>query len=140
MQNIFSRLARFIPVSMVALVLGGSLSLVAPAFAPKAHAVETITADDLLPTEFSDNVGLGQGDLRETIGKVIQVALSFLGIVAVCIVLWGGMRWMTAGGSEEKVKEAQKIMIAGMIGLAIILSAWAITSFVVTQLVSATTE
>lgn len=140
MQNIFSRLARFIPVSMVALVLGGSLSLVAPAFAPKAHAVETITADDLLPTEFSDNVGLGQGDLRETIGKVIQVALSFLGIVAVCIVLWGGMRWMTAGGSEEKVKDAQKIMIAGMIGLAIILSAWAITSFVVTQLVSATTE
>jgi hypothetical protein len=140
MQNIFSRLARFIPVSMAALLLGGALSVSVPAFVPVAHAVESITADDLLPSEFSDNVGLGQGDLRETIGKVIQVALSFLGIVAVCIVLWGGMRWMTAGGSEEKVKEAQKIMVAGLIGLAIILSAWAITSFVVTQLVSATTE
>lgn len=140
MTNLFSRLARLVPVSLVALVLGGALSVAAPVLVPKAHAVDTITADDLLPTEFSDNVGLGQGDLRETIGRVIQVALSFLGIVAVCIVLWGGMRWMTAGGSEEKVKDAQKIMIAGLIGLAIILSAWAITSFVVTQLVSATTE
>lgn len=140
MSTLFSRFMRLVPMSLTVLVLGGALSFATPALTPRAYAVETITADDLLPTEFSDNVGLGQGDLRETIGKVIQVALSFLGIVAVCIVLWGGMRWMTAGGSEEKVKEAQKIMIAGLIGLAIILSAWAITSFVVTQLVSATTE
>jgi Zn-dependent protease with chaperone function len=70
--------------------------------------------------------------------NIINVALSFLGIIAVVIVLIGGFKYMTSGGSEEKTTEARKLIVSGIIGLAIILSAWAITSFVVSRLVGAT--
>ncbi len=83
---------------------------------------------------------LGKKDLRETAGSIINVALGFLGVVAVVVVLIGGFQYMTAGGSEEKVGKARKWIISGIIGLAIILSAYAITSFVVTNLISATTD
>lgn len=101
---------------------------------------DPLTASELLPSEFGDATGLGQGDLNETIGAIIRAALGFLGVVAVCIILFGGFKWMTAGGNEERVDEARKLIIAGIIGLAIILSAYAIATFVIDQLVGATTS
>lgn len=83
-------------------------------------------------------IGLGTRDVRVTIARIINVALGLLGIVAVVIVLSGGFRWMTAGGDEGKVDEAKKLITAGVIGLAIILSAYAIAQFVITSLISAT--
>lgn len=99
----------------------------------------TITANDLLSDNFTNATGLGQGDLDETIGAIINAALGFLGVIAVVIILFGGFKWMTASGNEEKVGEARKLIIAGIIGLAIILSAYAIASFVIKELISATT-
>ncbi|MDP2684453.1 MAG: hypothetical protein Q8P20_05350 [bacterium] len=81
---------------------------------------------------------LGNQDLRTTIASIINVALSLLGIIALVIVLYGGFKWMTAGGNDEQVGEARKIIVAGIIGLAIILSAFAISSFVLNKLGSAT--
>jgi len=81
---------------------------------------------------------LGTNGLRETIASIINVALSLLGIVAVVIILIGGFTWMTAGGNEENVESAKKRIIAGIIGLAIVLSAYAISSFVITSLGKAT--
>ncbi|MBU1132638.1 pilin [Patescibacteria group bacterium] len=85
--------------------------------------------------------GLGgkDTDLRATIGNIIQVALGFLGVVAVVIVLIGGFQYMIAGGSDEKAAKARKWIISGVIGLAIILSAYAITTFVISSLLTATT-
>ena len=81
---------------------------------------------------------LGTRGLRETIASIINVALSLLGIVAVVIILAGGFTWMTAGGNEENVEKAKKLIIAGIVGLAIILSAYAIANFVIKSLVEAT--
>lgn len=79
------------------------------------------------------NLASGQGDLRATIIGIVQWVLSFLGLVAVIIILYGGFVWMTAGGNEEKISSAKGTLTAGLIGLVIILSAWAITNFVVTE-------
>ena len=81
----------------------------------------------------------GQGaDLRVTIGNIIKVALSFLGVIAIVIVLIGGFKYMTSGGDDTKTAAARNYIISGIIGLAIVLSAYAITSFVMTQLITAT--
>lgn len=104
-----------------------------------AHATGQLSSDDLLGSEFGDSTGLGQGDLKATIGSLINVALQFLGVVTVVIILYGGFKWMTAGGNEEKVGEAKRLIIAGIIGLAIILSAYAISSFVIGSILTATT-
>lgn len=105
---------------------------------PLAHAAGQLQADDLLSSDFGDSTGLGQADLQTTIGQLIRVALGFLGVVAVVIILLGGFKWMTAGGNDEKVGEAKRLIIAGIIGLAIILSAYAIASFVISSIVGAT--
>jgi len=81
---------------------------------------------------------LGAEDIRLTIAKIIRVILGFLGIIALAIMLYGGYIYMTAGGNEQKVATAKKIIINGAIGLAIILSAFAITQFVLNKLAEAT--
>ncbi len=91
-----------------------------------------------IDTRFSDNVALGQNDIRDAAGELINIALGFLGIIAVIIILYGGFKWMTASGNDEKVSEAKRLIIAGIIGLAIILAAYAITTFVLESLISAT--
>ncbi|OGL70504.1 hypothetical protein A3C17_04005 [Candidatus Uhrbacteria bacterium RIFCSPHIGHO2_02_FULL_53_13] len=119
----------------------GSLVATQYAFAQASDSTggDPITSSELLPPAFGDEVGLGQGDLNTTVARVIRIVLGFLGVVALGIMLWGGVRWMTAGGNMDNVKDAQKIIAAGAVGLAIILSAFAITSFVINSLVTATT-
>ena len=75
-----------------------------------------------------------EADVPATIARIINVILGFLGIVAVIIILIGGFMWMTAGGNEEKVGKAKKLLVGGIIGLAIILSAYAIASYVIGQI------
>lgn len=123
----------------VSLALGIAVALPFARFSLVHAASGQLEADDLLSSDFGDSTGLGQSDLQTTIGSLIRVALGFLGVVAVVIILFGGFKWMTAGGNEEKVSEAKRLIIAGIIGLAIILSAYAIASFVISSVVGATT-
>jgi len=48
----------------------------------------------------------------------------------------GGISWMMAGGNQEKVGKAKKIIISAIIGLVIVFSAYAVTAFVGTMLTS----
>lgn len=84
--------------------------------------------------------GLSTRDIREVIARIINVAMGLLGIVAVVIILAGGFMWMTAAGNEEKVEKAKKLIFSGIIGLAIILTSFAIAQFVIRSLVTAATD
>jgi len=84
------------------------------------------------------NIQLGTKTLPATISSIINVAMGVLGIIVVILILAGGFLWMTAGGSEEKITKAKGLIFGGVIGLAIILSAYAIAQFVITSLLNAT--
>ena len=101
---------------------------------PLVAAAQTLD----LGIDYGTSTGLGTKDIRTTVADIINVALGLLGIVAVVIVLAGGFTWMTAAGNEDKVDKAKKMIFAGIIGLAIILSAYAIARFVITSLITAT--
>ena len=79
------------------------------------------------------SIGLGTADLFTTVINAVNWVLSLLILIAVIIILYGGFTWMTAGGNEDKVGSAKKTVTAGVIGLVIILAAYAIASFVITQ-------
>ena len=81
---------------------------------------------------------LGNRPLIDTISGIINIGLGLLGIVAVVIILIGGFRWMTAAGREDQIDSAKQTIYAGVIGLAIILSSWALATFVITSLSGAT--
>lgn len=136
MANSMSKLKQL----MMVMVMGVGVFAVAPAMAQEQLPTGPVSPTELLPTGVGTTAGLGTQDIRLTIAKIIRVAMSLLGIVAVVIVLIGGFIWMTAGGNDDKVAEAKKWIYAGVIGLAIILSAYAIATFVIDRLVTATTD
>lgn len=80
--------------------------------------------------------GLATTDIRVLIGNIIRIFLGLLGTIAIVLVLYAGFLWMTAAGNEEKIEKAKKILTNAAIGLAIVLSAYAITSFIISRLLS----
>ncbi|MBI4427351.1 MAG: hypothetical protein HY569_02640 [Candidatus Magasanikbacteria bacterium] len=92
-----------------------------------------------LGMEYGKATGLGEADVRFTTARIISAALGLLGTVALVLILYAGFMWMTAGGDDEKVASAKKILYAAVIGLIIILAAYSITRFVMSQLFKATT-
>ncbi len=125
-------------LARAATTLGLTAALVLPAVA--FAQPDSLNVNDLGVGAVQSSIKLGSGDVRQTAARIINVALGFLGIIAVVIVLLGGFKYMIAGGNEEKTSEARKLIVSGIIGLAIILSAWAITSFVISRLVTATQD
>ncbi len=85
-----------------------------------------------------DASGLGQEDIRVIIGNVVRVILGLLGIVGVLLVIYGGFIWMTSQGDPAKIEKAKKILINAGVGLVIVLSALAITQFILNALADAT--
>lgn len=98
-----------------------------------------VWAQPSLGLEYGQYTGLSAKDPRAIIASIINVLLSLLGVIALVIILIGGFLWMTSGGNEDQIKKAKKMLTAGVIGLAIILSAYSLARFVLTQLISATT-
>lgn len=83
---------------------------------------------------YATNLGLqtaNETNPQQMAVDIVKYIMTFLGIIAVCIILYGGFMWMTAAGNEDRVESAKKIIIAGAIGLVVILAAFAIITFVV---------
>ena len=95
-----------------------------------------VSAQDL-GLQYATGTGLASTDIRIIIARIIRIALGFLGILAVAIMLYGGFIWMTSGGAEEKIQQAKRIIIDGAIGLAIIILAFSIATFVLNALMRA---
>ena len=79
-------------------------------------------------------VELRSSDPRTVFGRIINIALGFLGVIALLIILYAGFLWMTSGGDEEKIRRAKKTLIRAAIGLLIIFSSWAFVSFLISRL------
>lgn len=109
------------------LVFATSQSLVTPDASPT----------DRLNAAASGGVGpyskaADQFTLANILGTVISVALSILGVIFIFIVIIAGYKWMTAQGNEEDVKKAKESMTRAIIGLVVVLSSYAIWTFIKT--------
>ncbi len=84
------------------------------------------------------SLGLGEADLESTVINLVRFVLGFLALVAVIVMIWGGFQWMTAGGNDEKISTAKKLITNAVIGLIIVILSWAIVLFAVNVLSNAT--
>lgn len=120
--------------TMLVGLIVGCLFLSAPVLAQDSGA------GPYLGMEYGAATGLGKSDVRWTAARIVQVALGLLGILATVLIIFAGFKWMTAGGNEEQVSSAKKIMYQAVIGLVIIMSAYSIVRFILPQLFKATTN
>ena len=106
-----------------------------------------VYADDFVGPPAPDPYGLegsaGQAGLKtpaaqtplpSRIGTIVGIALSFVGVLFLILIIYAGISWMTAAGNDQQVAKSKEIIIAAVIGLVIIFSAYAITNFVGTNL------
>ncbi|MFH0857294.1 MAG: pilin [Candidatus Magasanikbacteria bacterium] len=88
---------------------------------------ETAGAADLM------TVG-GAGDVQTLIGNVIGTALSLISVIFFGLMLYGGFLWMTARGNTDQTRKALDTIVAAIIGIVVVLGAYALTRFVFTSL------
>jgi len=122
------------------LVLVFSLLLTASAVLAAGPIVggSNLLPPDQLGVNYGEATNLSGQDVRISTANIINVVLDLLGIITVVLILFAGFTWMTAGGNDEQVGKAKKILSAAVIGLVIVMSAYAITQFVVGNLYRAT--
>ncbi len=79
-------------------------------------------------------------DIQEIVALVISVFLQFLGIIFVALIVMAGFNYMTSQGNEEKIEKALSQIKTGVIGLVIIMSAYAITTYMTDCVLDITTK
>lgn len=78
-------------------------------------------------------------DIRIIAARAIKIFLGFMGIIFLVLIIIAGFKYMTSSGNEEKVKEAVSQIKTGVIGLIIIVTAYAITDYITSCVLDITT-
>ncbi len=84
---------------------------------------------------FTNTIFDSSESINTSISQVIGIVLSFLGVLFLVLIIIAGYQWMTAGGNEEQIKKAWERIRNSIIGLVIVLAAYAIT-FLVTSILA----
>lgn len=110
---------------------------------PQSTSPASTTPVPPLPHSIYDNLqlfgrysGFGNADFVSIIVRLIQTALSFVGIIFVVLIIVSGMQWMLSGGDDEKVAAAKKSLINALVGLILILLSYSIVLLVTSNFTS----
>jgi len=63
-------------------------------------------------------------------GVIISVVLSLVGVIFLILMIYAGILWMTASGNEQQISKAKSLLINTIIGIIIVFSAYALTTFI----------
>ncbi|SRR6056297_2139404 len=102
-------------------------SIAVSALAFPATALAQIAVEDVEVVEES---------LPGLIDKAINFALGLVVLLAVGLIIYGGVKMMTSQGKSEDFKQAQNIVIYAIIGLIVAFLAWALVNWVLQELLS----
>lgn len=73
-------------------------------------------------------------DLIAIFIDLFNLAVTFIGILAVIFLIYGGILYITAGGDEGKTEKANQTIIHALVGLAIVILSGVIVQFVINRL------
>jgi len=73
---------------------------------------------------------LSSGTLGDTVGRIIDFILWLAGALIVIYLIYGGIIYITAAGSEDKIKVGKAAVINAIIGLVVVFLALMISAWV----------
>lgn len=76
--------------------------------------------------------------LDQIIISNISFVLGLVGVIFLILIIYGGIMWMTAAGKEETVTKAKNIISNSLIGLIVVMTAYAISFFILEFVLSST--
>ncbi len=81
-----------------------------------------------------NQVGDGEDNLVGSVTGILNAVIAVLGLVAVIVIIIGGINYMTSSGDAGKVKKAKDTILYGVVGLVICVLAFAIVNFVISNI------
>lgn len=125
------------PTRTIARVLLAAVFVYAFLWTAPAHVhAQTVQSPDAgAPIEeVATAAGLdGSVSLMTLIGRIINIFFGFLGVILLGYILYAGFLWMTAAGDPKKIQEAKDTIRNAVIGLVILVSSFAIATFIMRQ-------
>lgn len=110
--------------AILAAMIGFALAIAAPSFLKEIYTA--------LGTKDDSGVNPPDGlPLSQIALNILDVLLSFVGILAVIMLVVGGIMYMVAAGDETRAETAKKIVTYAVIGLGV-----AITSLIIVKAIS----
>jgi hypothetical protein len=85
------------------------------------------------PTQKDCSSAPDETQFNNLLAKIINIISVIVGVVAVIMIIIGGFRYITSGGSPEKVSGAKNTILYGIIGLIIVALAQVVVRFVLKQ-------
>ncbi|MBU0531218.1 MAG: hypothetical protein ABIG32_02940 [Candidatus Uhrbacteria bacterium] len=109
------------------------------AFSLYPSLASAAAADEALGglSDTAEVAGYEEGSVVTIVAGVINVVLGALGLVFVILIIYGGILWMTAMGDKERLTKAKTVLTSAIVGILIVVGAYAISTYVVTALVGA---
>ena len=72
------------------------------------------------------------GDLPAQFGTIANVLIYLVGALAVLMLIYGGLRYVTSAGNKTSIEAAKTTIMYAVIGIIIAILAYAIVNFVIT--------
>lgn len=110
-------------------ILFAALLLVALAAAQTSFAASTLISPSDAPSAISAATD-GQTDFRALAQIVLDYFLGFLGFLAIIMIIYGGILYVTSAGNDTNVEKAKKILLYAIVGIILILLSVAIVNTV----------
>lgn len=111
-----------------------ALSALAPASVLAQNVIrEGLCTGSNLQLQDGQCVEVDTGDFQTTLTNIVNIISIIIGVIAVIMIIFGGFRYITSGGSAEKVTAAKNTILYALIGLIIVALAQAIVRFVLTE-------
>ena len=112
------------------IILAAALLVGVAAFVP-GHEVLASAADTI--QQGLAPVSNGDPALETRFKDIVNIMLFIIGAIAVIMIIYGGIRYVTSGGDSSSVKAAKDTILYAVIGLIVAILAYAIVNFVVTS-------
>ena len=77
------------------------------------------------------NSGLTISDIFARLTDILNLIIPLLVLLATVIFIWGIVKYITAGGDEQRLEEAKNLIIWGIIALAAMVSIWGLVYILV---------
>ncbi len=68
--------------------------------------------------------------IPELAGQMIKGLLGVTGAIALFMLVWGGIVWMTSGGNSNRVEQGKNTILWAILGIVIIFMSYIILNFV----------
>lgn len=107
-----------------------TLSIILTSFMFLFAVSMTVFAGPATPPNKTESGIKSMTDLVALINAIAGWIQAIVLVIAIIMIMYSGFLWMTAGGEEDKLATARRVLIYGLVGIAVVVLAYTATSIV----------